>query len=179
MHRNVDCFLPYISGFQSDKILITTFQPDTPATRWDHLKVILILFGTLIITHVAGFWSKYFEDWMNYFFVFGYCILLILTFAKKIILSFEVNQFTQTLTIHYFRLLTAPSTIVIPFENLRYQFTTIYSGSKDDCWYFSIRNKKMRVVAVSEGEDGFNKELLTSLKSKLDGLTSEKYQHPD
>ena len=159
--------------------MIETFQPETPATRWDHLKVILILFGTLIITHVAGIWSKNYTDWMTYVFVFSYSILLILTFAKKIILSFEVNPFTQTLTIHYFRLLTAPSSIVIPFENLRYQFTTTNRGSKNESWYFSIYRKKWRVVANSEGEDGFNKEIFTRLQEKLDSLTHDKFQKPE
>ncbi len=97
-------------------------------------------------------------------------------FQKKIILSFEVNQVKQTLTVHYFRFLTAQSSIVIPFENLRYQFTTTNRGSKNESWYFSVHNKKWRVVANWAGEDGFDKELCTRLKEKLDILTNAKLQ---
>jgi hypothetical protein len=83
------------------------------------------------------------------------------------------------LTVHYFRPLTAPSSFVIPFENLRYQFTNTNKGSKNESWYFFIHRKKWRLVANWEGEESFDKELLTSLKSKLDILTYSKLQKPE
>jgi hypothetical protein len=159
--------------------MIETFQPKTPATRRGHLKVILILLVSLVVANLAHLMSYNQYNWMPYSFALLYGIALAYTFSKKIILSFEVNQVNQTLTVHYFRLLTAPSSIVIPFENLRYQFTTTNKGSKNESWYFSIYRKKWRVVANWEGEDGFDKVLLTSLKSKLDILTKTKSQKPE
>jgi hypothetical protein len=159
--------------------MIETFQPETPATRRDHLKVILILLASLVVANLAYRMSYHQYDWMPYSFALLYGIVLTYTFSKKIILSFEVNDFNQTLTVHYFRLLTAPSSIVIPFENLRYQFTTTNKGSKNESWYFSIYRKKWRVVANSEGEDRFNKEIFTRLQEKLDSLTHDKFQKPE
>jgi hypothetical protein len=156
--------------------MMETFQPETPATRKDHLKVILILLVSLVVANLAYLMSYHQYDWMPYSFAMLYGIILAYMFSKKIILSFEVNQVNQTLTVHYFRLLTAPSSIVIPFENLRYLFTTTNRGSKNESWYFSVYNKKWRVVANWAGEDGFDKELLTRLKEKLDILTNAKPQ---
>ncbi|HPI10877.1 MAG TPA: hypothetical protein PLK63_07550 [Catalimonadaceae bacterium] len=160
-------------------MMITLFQPENPTPRWEHLKGILLLLISLVFAHLAYLWAEHNNDWMEYAFAFLYFIVLVHAFTKKIILSFEVNQFNQTLTVHYFRLLTTSSSIIIPFENLRYQFTTTNKGSKNESWYFSINQKKWRVVAVSEGQDGFDKELLMSLESKLDILTNSKLQKPE
>lgn len=155
---------------EKENVLI---EPDKKHSRKDLFKMIIIgifflataefLYPILkpLKSHSAPFTDGFF---------FTISALLIIYFAsRKIYHLIEIDYENNKLKIEYINLFKNNFKIIIPFQELEYEYKKVASRSGDK-WTLKIWKNNRKVFNLEEGNYGFEKEKLDLLLEKLKEL---------
>jgi hypothetical protein len=99
-------------------------------------------------------------------------VLIVYVLSQKIYQVIEIDYEKETFTVRYITLFKNDCQIVIPFEQLEYNYSLIISKTSKT-WTLNIWHNDKNVFTLQDGDSGFDKEILDMIAEKLKELEDE------